>query len=90
MVIGVTSAKRGRFTTSTRLYYLADTRAMVSKAPGYLFSSYTQTASRTPVLVSMDTYYELMKEAHRLSYKRNEPMPSRPPKRALYIRVRNF
>jgi len=43
--------------------FLAKPRALVSRMPAFLFSSYSITASSSPMLVSMDTYQFLLRKA---------------------------
>jgi hypothetical protein len=38
------------------LWYLSKARALCSKIPGYFFSSYRQTATGSPVMVSLDSF----------------------------------
>lgn len=49
---------------STSRVYLGKSRAMISQLPGFFFSSYRQTAYSSPVLVTMDQYYRIMKETY--------------------------
>ena len=91
LLVGVIAHKTGRVVDlEKRMYYLGDTRAMVSKAPGFVFSSYPQLAKWSPILVSMDTYYEMMKTTHAFSFMQNRSitLPDRPPKRAMYISIK--
>jgi len=43
--------------------YLAKARAMMAKAPGFFFSTYSQTAANAPVLVTMPVFGELLLQA---------------------------
>lgn len=84
----IISAKEGRHQEQTVSYHLGHPRAMVSKMPGFFFSSYSQTASANSVIVvSMDAYYRLWKLAHENSYMKKERLPATPPKRALLVRL---
>ncbi|KAJ3449553.1 abc transporter permease protein yxdm [Anaeramoeba flamelloides] len=49
-------------TKSQRLIYLAKARAMLKKAPGFFLSSYQVMAYNSPVMVSEDTYMNLLKK----------------------------
>ena len=44
--------------------YLCKARAMLSKAPGFLFSSYRQTAALSPVLITMDNFYRILNDTY--------------------------
>jgi hypothetical protein len=68
IVAGVVGAKTGKTWTNYRIYYLGYSRAMVSKMPGFFFSSYQQTAGGSVVIISMKQYYEMMQLAHSNSY----------------------
>jgi hypothetical protein len=84
----IISAKEGRHQEQTVSYHLGHPRAMVSKMPGFFFSSYSQTSqANSVVVISMDSYYKLLTLAHQNSYMRKERMPATPPKRALFIRL---
>lgn len=43
--------------------YLAKSRAMVRKLPGFLFSSYSQTSFRSPVIMRMQDLYQIYRES---------------------------
>uniref|UniRef100_A0A6T6YUC0 ABC3 transporter permease C-terminal domain-containing protein n=1 Tax=Bicosoecida sp. CB-2014 TaxID=1486930 RepID=A0A6T6YUC0_9STRA len=43
--------------------YLAKARAMMAKAPGFFFSTYSQTGGNAPVLVTMETFGRLLLQA---------------------------
>jgi ABC-type antimicrobial peptide transport system permease subunit len=88
--IDTISRKDGRHTELSSFFYLAKPRAMLSKMPGFLFSSYPQTVFRSPVIISMDNYYRLMKIAYNNSFvKGKEEFPYKPPKRALLVKLRD-
>lgn len=82
------SYKRASISSKTSFYRIGTPYASVSKLPGFFFSSYEQTVSVAPSIISMSDYYELMKVAHNMSYMRDEPLPSSPPKRALFVRLK--
>jgi hypothetical protein len=65
--------------------YLAKARAMVSKVPGFFYSSYRQTAPTQSVLIRMDTYQDILKQAY--SFVDASLTPSRPAKQRLFVRV---
>jgi hypothetical protein len=67
-VTGIVGAKTEKTWTNYRIYYLGYSRAMVSKMPGFFFSSYQQTAGGSVVVISMKQYYEMMQLAHSNSY----------------------
>jgi hypothetical protein len=49
---------------TTTIIYLLKARAMLQTFPGFFFSSYRQTATSSPVLITMDQYYRLMKDMY--------------------------
>lgn len=75
---------------STTFVYLCKSRAMVSQTPGFLFSSYRQTAYFSPAIVSMDQYYRLMKETYDAAPpgSRTEELPVVPPKDKLLVKLK--
>jgi len=62
--------------------FLAKARGMMVKMPGFLFSSYRQTARRGSILVSMKAMREMMKQVYG-----DYPVPSTPPKQKLMIKL---
>lgn len=76
----------------TRMY-LCKARGMLRKMPGFFFSGYSQAAASQPVLVRMDSYQRLMKDAI-LSDLGVDELPQdyilpEPPKQRLNIRLRS-
>lgn len=80
--------KKSTVSRRSSFYRMGTPLASISKLPGFFFSSYEQTVGVAPSLISMKDYYELMKISHNMSYMRDEPLPSTPPKRALYVRLK--
>jgi len=70
------------------IFYLCKLRAMVRQMPGFLFSSYRQTAFSTPLIVSMEQYYRMMKETYETSA-RDFSLPDVPPKNKLQVRLKS-
>jgi hypothetical protein len=62
--------------------YLAKARAMIVKLPGFVFSSYRQTAGISSVIIAMDEYTRVMKDVDGVY-----PTPRLPPKQKLLIRL---
>jgi ABC-type antimicrobial peptide transport system permease subunit len=81
--------KVGRHLTFNQVYTLGQPRAVLSKLPGFFFSSYKQTASVAPLLVSMDSYEMLRKTTHQHSYLANDTLSEDIPKRALFVRLKD-
>eukprot|EP01105_Mastigella_eilhardi_P014560 TRINITY_DN3312_c0_g1_i1.p1 TRINITY_DN3312_c0_g1~~TRINITY_DN3312_c0_g1_i1.p1 ORF type:complete len:1294 (-),score=364.22 TRINITY_DN3312_c0_g1_i1:27-3428(-) len=71
---------------ATTLTYLAKARAMVSMVPGFTFTSYRTFAWGQPTLVTMDSFYRIMCDAQ--SAWSALPLPDRPPKQRLLVRMR--
>lgn len=74
---------------SGRINYLVKSRAMLNGLPGFAFSSYRHLAILSPVLVTMDTYYDIMKEGWDAKRRDGEVMPERPPKQYLRIKMKS-
>jgi len=70
----------GTDTTGTGIY-LAKARAMLNRAPGFFFSSYSLAAYFSPVLVSMPVYQRFLNASVR------DP-PASPPKQTLLIKTK--
>jgi len=81
--------KVGRHLAFRQVHTLAQPRAVLSKLPGFFFSSYKQTASIAPLLVSMDSYDMLRKITHKQSYLANDTLSEDIPKRALFVRLKD-
>jgi hypothetical protein len=81
------TVKTTRRWETTKMYLLTKPRALVTKLPGFFFSSYSQTSKNSPVIISMDNYYKLMFRAFNSSYMRDEDFPEKPPKRTLLVKV---
>jgi len=88
LVQAFTAASFDRFLVNQALYYYIKPRAMVSKIPGFFFSSYTQSSALSPALISIDNYMKIMQSSFKLSYQYGDiPMPTEPPVRALYLKL---
>eukprot|EP00033_Pygsuia_biforma_P001874 GCRY01002095.1.p1 GENE.GCRY01002095.1~~GCRY01002095.1.p1 ORF type:complete len:1063 (-),score=266.81 GCRY01002095.1:1135-4323(-) len=68
-------------------HYLGAVRAMAQKLPGFWFSSYSLTASFSPLLVSMEQYNRLMEDANERS-RVDQPVRAVPLKSRLHIKLR--
>mmetsp|Transcript_10929 Transcript_10929/g.40739 ORF Transcript_10929/g.40739 Transcript_10929/m.40739 type:complete len:1124 (-) Transcript_10929:289-3660(-) len=68
---------------SADIYYLAKPRALLKKAPGFYFSAHT--ADDTPMLVSLDTYERILKDAAEATGQ--EYLRSAPNKQRMMIRL---
>jgi len=84
--VAVTS--NGRFTKNTNYYFLGRIRAMASSMPGFLLSSYPQTAVFSPVIISMDQFRFLQAAVYNVSYV-DDPskIPKDPLMKSLFIKV---
>jgi len=69
--------------TYTWISYLGKARAMVSKAPGFLFSSYRSTAWIAPVLISMNDFQRICTEV----IANATLTPSSPPKQRVLVKL---
>lgn len=86
----------GKF-RDTQLVYLAKPRGLVSKLPGYFFSSYKQTAFFTTACVTMDWYSRFLRDAFAVrraefaargeNLTAEEEPPAQPPKQKLLVRM---
>jgi len=65
--------------------YLGKLRAMVRKVPGFFFSSYRQTVNLAPVIISMDSYERMYREAIADSAHTNQSAVA--PKTRLHLRT---
>jgi ABC-type antimicrobial peptide transport system permease subunit len=83
------TVKTTRRWETTKMYLLTKPRALVTKLPGFFFSSYSQTSKNSPVIISMDNYYKLMFRAFNSSYMRDEDFPEKPPKRTLLVKLKD-
>jgi ABC-type antimicrobial peptide transport system permease subunit len=83
--------KIGRHLGFNRVYTMAQPRAMVSKMPGFFFSSYKQTAGFAPLIVSMESYDFLRHLTYNYSYQSKSQIELEPeiPKRALFVRLKD-
>lgn len=50
------------------IVYLCKIRAMVSKMPGFFFSSYRQTANLSPILMTMEQFYRILNDTYYSPY----------------------
>eukprot|EP01119_Soliformovum_irregulare_P011698 TRINITY_DN2957_c0_g2_i5.p1 TRINITY_DN2957_c0_g2~~TRINITY_DN2957_c0_g2_i5.p1 ORF type:complete len:779 (-),score=230.88 TRINITY_DN2957_c0_g2_i5:26-2362(-) len=69
--------------------YLCKARAMIRSFPGLIFSSYRQTATGSPVIVTMDQYYRMMKNMYDANPNRQEEMVEKPPKAFLRVMMKS-
>lgn len=83
------SEKVGRHLAFNQLYGIVQPRAIISKLPGFFISSYKQTASFSPMIVSMDAYDHLRHLSFEHSYLKNDTISADVPKRALFVRLRD-
>jgi len=67
--------------------YLVKSRAMISSMPGFIFSTYRQAAILSPVLVTMPSFYRLMKDAWNAKERGTTKMEEVPNKAALRVRM---
>jgi len=74
---------------TSSIIYLCKARAMIQTFPGLLFSSYRQTASGSPVIVTMDSYYRMMKEMYYANPNRDEEIDAKPPKAFLRVMMKS-
>lgn len=74
--------------SSTDKHYLGKIRAMVSKFPGFFYSSYSQTAGFQSTLIRLDQYLMLVKKAYEEAGILEQAPTSVPIQRCL-IRVRD-
>jgi len=81
--------KVGRHLSFNQVYTLGQPRAILSKLPGFFFSSYKQTASIAPLIVSMDSFDFLRRTTFQSSYLSNEVISDDIPKRALFLRLKD-
>jgi ABC-type lipoprotein release transport system permease subunit len=81
--------KVGRHLSFNQVYTLGQPRAILSKLPGFFFSSYKQTASIAPLLVSMESFDYLRRVSHKHSYLANDTLSDDIPKRALFVRLKD-
>eukprot|EP01114_Cavostelium_apophysatum_P002845 TRINITY_DN1253_c0_g3_i1.p1 TRINITY_DN1253_c0_g3~~TRINITY_DN1253_c0_g3_i1.p1 ORF type:complete len:1241 (+),score=361.47 TRINITY_DN1253_c0_g3_i1:25-3723(+) len=75
---------------STQRVYLCKPRALIAAFPGFLFSSYRQTANHAPLILSMDQYYKVMKDVYYAEGSvRSKEMPATPDKLSLRVRMKD-
>lgn len=65
--------------------YMCKARGLVSKVPGFFFSSYRQTAEDASVLIRMDQYQRVLEEL--LDGIENVTVPEVPPKKSLFVKL---
>jgi len=70
----------------SRLSFLLRPRAMVNRLPGFIYSSYPQSAELSYVLVSIPQYQEIMERCYKFSVFNATQAPPPPPMRGVYIR----
>lgn len=81
-----------RADSSSSIVYLCKVRAMISKMPGFFFSSYRQTANFSPVLITMDQFYRILNETYHgpnVIEERTQALPDKPPKQKLQVKLRS-
>jgi len=85
----VSVAQNGRFMLRTNFYFLANVRAMASSISGFLLSSYPQTATYSPVILSMEDFAYLQRAIYNNSYLKDIGLESaqEPMRKALFIKV---
>eukprot|EP01129_Flabellula_baltica_P002816 TRINITY_DN1270_c0_g1_i1.p1 TRINITY_DN1270_c0_g1~~TRINITY_DN1270_c0_g1_i1.p1 ORF type:complete len:1128 (-),score=212.94 TRINITY_DN1270_c0_g1_i1:60-3026(-) len=82
-------SQEGRWTKREGFYFLLKPRAMVSKLAGFLFSSYSQTATFSPVVMTLDNYLHILQYLYNRSTGPTlSKYPEDVPVRGLYIRLR--
>jgi len=72
---------------ASRNNYLVKSRAMISSMPGFIFSTYRQAAILSPVLVTMPTFYRLMKDGWDAKDRGTTKMEEVPNKAGLRVRM---
>eukprot|EP01132_Coremiostelium_polycephalum_P006778 gene6778-8410_t len=78
-----------QFATATNsINLLAKPQSMVSMFPSFFFSSYAQTAVQSPVLISMNEFYNIMGLVYNLTSDSSVIMPSTPPKSKILVRLK--
>uniref|UniRef100_A0A6B2KXA1 ABC3 transporter permease C-terminal domain-containing protein n=1 Tax=Arcella intermedia TaxID=1963864 RepID=A0A6B2KXA1_9EUKA len=88
--IGIVVVNSGQNKATNSFYFMGKIRAMSSSFPGFLLSSYSQTAYLAPVIVSMKNYKYLQQVVYNHSYlspAELQELSMEPPTRALYIKV---
>lgn len=81
--------KVGRHLSYNQLYGMVQPRAIIAKLPGFFFSSYKQTSSFAPMIVSVEDWDNLRQLTFKYSYLRNDTISTDVPKRALFVRLRD-
>lgn len=80
--------KIGRHLDFNEVYGLVQPRAIVSKVPGFFYSSYQQTSNFAPILVSETAYDHLRYLTLDNSYMAGEKIEEVAPKRAVFVRLK--
>lgn len=87
LTFNINIAKDGRHIVTAPMLRTGKPLATVAKMPGFFFSSYEQTANVAPCIVSMDDYHKFLVAGHNMSFLKDNPPPSQPPKRALFVKM---
>lgn len=72
--------------SSASVIYLAKARALLNRAPGFFFSSYSIAAYYSPVLVSMPTYQRFINQS--AIWGNSDPQYTSPPKQTLIVKTK--
>lgn len=93
LVADVATSRTGDWKRTSSFHFLARARAMLTSFPGFIFSTYSQTAQSSFALISMREFERIMKRAQVSSYAgangtKSSIVPAVAPRRALYVRVK--
>lgn len=80
-------AKEGRHIQTSPFLRTGSPIATISKMPGFFFSSYEQTSSIAPCIISMNDYQKLISAGQSRSFMKDSQTISKPPKRALFVKM---
>jgi len=84
----ISVATNGRYAIQPYFYFLGRVRAMASSIPGFLLSSYPQTATFSPVIISMEQFKFLQTAIYNVSYIEDESrFPKEPIMKSLFVKV---
>ncbi|KYQ92900.1 hypothetical protein DLAC_05491 [Tieghemostelium lacteum] len=75
-------------TASNSVNLLAKSQSMVGMMPAFFFSTYSQTATRSPVLINMNEFYNILQFIYSITEDPTVVLPPVPPKSKVLIKLK--